>query len=55
MDDNIKRLTPEESAAYAAELRARLGLTPIGEQVELRVNRGGEARVLRVQAWRLIH
>ncbi len=23
MDDNIKRLTPEESAAYAAELRAR--------------------------------
>jgi len=33
----------------SAELRARLGLTPIGEQVELRVNRGGEARVLRVQ------
>jgi Do/DeqQ family serine protease len=33
----------------AAELRARLGLTPIGEQVELRVNRGGEARMLRVQ------
>ena len=33
----------------AAELRARLGLTPIGEQVELRVNRGGEARTLRVQ------
>ena len=33
----------------AAELRARLGLTPIGEQVELRVNRGGETRMLRVQ------
>ena len=33
----------------AAELRARLGLTPIGEQVELRVNRGGEARMLRAQ------
>ena len=33
----------------AAELRARLGLTPIGEQVELRVNRGGETRVLRAQ------
>ena len=33
----------------SAELRARLGLTPIGEQVELRVNRGGEARMLRVQ------
>ena len=32
-----------------AELRARLGLTPIGEQVELRVNRGGAARVLRVE------
>ena len=33
----------------AAELRARLGLTPIGEQVELRVNRGGQARILRAQ------
>ena len=33
----------------AAELRARLGLTPIGEQVELRVNRGGESRMLRAQ------
>ena len=33
----------------AAELRARLGLTPIGEQVELRVNRGGETRLLRMQ------
>ncbi|MBI3057024.1 MAG: DegQ family serine endoprotease [Betaproteobacteria bacterium] len=33
----------------AAELRARLGLTPIGEQVELRVNRGGETRTLRAQ------
>ncbi len=33
----------------AAELRARLGLTAIGEQVELRVNRGGETRTLRVQ------
>ncbi len=33
----------------AAELRARLGLTPIGEQVELRLNRGGEARTLRIQ------
>ena len=33
----------------AAELRARLGLTPIGEEVELRVNRGGAARTLRVQ------
>ncbi|MBI2290949.1 MAG: DegQ family serine endoprotease [Betaproteobacteria bacterium] len=31
----------------AAELRARLGLTPIGEQVELRVNR--ETRTLRAQ------
>ena len=33
----------------AAELRARLGLTPIGEQVELRVQRGGEARTLRAR------
>jgi Do/DeqQ family serine protease len=33
----------------AAELRARLGLTPVGEQVELRVNRSGEARLLRAQ------
>ncbi|MBI4196176.1 MAG: DegQ family serine endoprotease [Betaproteobacteria bacterium] len=31
----------------AAELRARLGLTPVGEEVELRVNRGGDARALR--------
>ena len=33
----------------AAELRTRLGLTPIGEEVELRVRRGGEARALRVR------
>jgi len=32
-----------------AELRARLGLTPVGEQVELRLLRNGEALVLRVQ------
>jgi Do/DeqQ family serine protease len=31
----------------AAELRARLGLTPIGEQVELRVLRGKETRNIR--------
>jgi Do/DeqQ family serine protease len=34
---------------HAAELRARLGLTPVGEEVELRVNRGGGARSLRAQ------
>jgi Do/DeqQ family serine protease len=28
----------------AAELRARLGLTPVGEEVELRILRGGETR-----------
>jgi len=33
----------------AAELRARLGLTPIGEEVELRVQRGGAMRVLRAR------
>jgi len=33
----------------AAELRARLGLTPIGEDVELRVLRGSETRTLRVK------
>ncbi|MBI4192953.1 MAG: PDZ domain-containing protein, partial [Betaproteobacteria bacterium] len=33
----------------AAELRARLGLTPIGDEVELRVNRGGETRALRAR------
>ena len=32
----------------AAELRARLGLTAIGEEVELRIVRGGETRTLRV-------
>ena len=33
----------------AAELRARLGLTPVGEEVEMRINRGGAPRTLRVQ------
>ena len=33
----------------AAELRARLGLTPIGEEVEMRINRAGAARVVRTQ------
>ena len=33
----------------AAELRARLGLTAIGEEVELRLIRGGEARTLKVK------
>ena len=33
----------------AAELRARLALTPIGEEIELRVLRGGETRNVRVK------
>ncbi len=33
----------------AAELRARLGLTPIGEEVEMRINRGGATRAIRSQ------
>ena len=33
----------------AAELRARLALTPIGEEIELRVARGGEVRNIRVK------
>jgi serine protease Do/serine protease DegQ len=33
----------------AAELRARLGLTPVGEEVELRVLRGKEARSIRAR------
>ena len=33
----------------AAELRARLGLTPIGDELELRILRGGETRNLRVR------
>ena len=33
----------------AAELRTRLGLTPVGEEVELRIRRGAEARALRVR------
>ena len=33
----------------AAELRARLGLTPVGEEVELRVLRGKEARSIRTR------
>ena len=33
----------------AAELRARLGLTAIGEDVEMRINRSGAARTLRMQ------
>jgi serine protease Do/serine protease DegQ len=31
----------------ASELRARLGLTPVGEEIELRVLRGGDARNVR--------
>jgi len=34
---------------HAAELRARLGLTAIGEEVEMRVNRGGTTRTLRTR------
>ena len=33
----------------AAELRARLGLTPIGEEVEMRTLRAGASRVVRTQ------
>jgi serine protease Do/serine protease DegQ len=33
----------------AAELRARLGLTPVGEEVEMRINRGGAQSALRVR------
>lgn len=33
----------------AAELRARLGLTPVGEEIELRVLRGKEARNVRTR------
>lgn len=33
----------------AAELRARLGLTAIGEEVEMRINRGGTARNVRTR------
>jgi len=33
----------------AAELRARLGLTPVGEEIELRVLRGKEARSVRTR------
>ena len=34
---------------HAAELRARLGLTAIGDEVEMRLLRGGAARTLRMQ------
>ena len=33
----------------AAEMRARLGLTPVGEEIELRVLRGNEARNVRTR------
>ena len=33
----------------AAELRARLGLTPVGDEVDMRINRGGAQSVLRVR------
>jgi serine protease Do/serine protease DegQ len=33
----------------AAELRARLGLTAVGDEVELRIHRGGEMRMIRVK------
>ena len=34
---------------HAAELRARLGLTAIGEEVEMRITRGGAARTIRTR------
>jgi serine protease Do/serine protease DegQ len=34
---------------HAAELRARLGLTAIGEEVEMRLSRGGAARTVRTR------
>ena len=34
---------------HAAELRARLGLTAIGEEVEMRINRAGAMRTLRTR------
>ena len=33
----------------AADLRARLGLTPVGEEVEMRVLRGAESRTIKVR------
>ncbi len=33
----------------SGELRARLGLTPVGEEVELRIHRGGETRAVRTR------
>jgi Do/DeqQ family serine protease len=33
----------------AAELRARLGLTPVGEEIELKVLRGSDARIVRAR------
>ena len=33
----------------SAELRARLGLTPVGEEVELRIQRGAETRSIRTR------
>jgi serine protease Do/serine protease DegQ len=33
----------------AAELRARLGLTPVGEEIELRLQRGAETRSIRTR------
>ena len=33
----------------AAELRARLGLTPVGEEIELRILRGGETRNIKTK------
>ncbi len=34
---------------HAAELRARLGLTAIGEEVDMRINRGGNVRNVRMR------
>ena len=34
---------------HASELRARLGLTAIGEEVEMRINRGGTMRTIRTR------
>jgi Do/DeqQ family serine protease len=41
--------TNGRSIRSSSELRARLGLTPVGEEVELRVLRGGETRTVRAR------
>ncbi|MEK6594483.1 MAG: DegQ family serine endoprotease [Pseudomonadota bacterium] len=47
--DDIVTAMNGRTIRTAAELRTRLGLTPVGDKAELRINRGGSTRTINAQ------